>query len=508
MSSVAPRGRLLLAAVLAMGLVAGCGGGDESSRSSSTSAAAASPTSKQRPSPSPVGTTAWIVPPDAAATDAEVEAFTATSSVAAGEPLELYVSAAGPVSVAAYRLGDYPGGGTEVYRADRIPAARQQATVTDSATRAVSANWPKTSTVATDGWTPGFYFVQVSAGGKKRNVPLLVRSTDTRGKIVLVAGDTTWQAYNTWGGRSLYKGPGGFEDRAYAASFQRPYSAADWDIWYDFDFPIVMAAEKSGVPLAYAAVSDIADDPGLLEGALGVVSNGHDEYWPIPYRDALVKARDAGTNLAFLGANAGYWRVRLEDSAGARLLVGYKSAVLDPVKDSRETTVRWRDSPEAAGENTVLGNFYDCYPSAGAMRIVTPGFFLFEGTGVARGTELPGLVGNESDRVFAIPGTPRPIEVPAISSVKCGDTTSYSTVAYYTVPSGAGVFAAGTMSWTRALDGVRPDQGLTQASSDFAQKVTANLLTAMAAGPMGRSHPAIDDYDKVAAELPTTNHAN
>lgn len=114
MSSVAPRGRLLLAAVLAMGLVAGCGGGDQSSRSSSTSAAAASPTSKQRPSPSPVGTTAWIVPPDAAATDAEVEAFTATTSVAAGEPLELYVSAAGPVSVAAYRLGDYPGGGTEV----------------------------------------------------------------------------------------------------------------------------------------------------------------------------------------------------------------------------------------------------------------------------------------------------------------------------------------------------------------------------------------------------------
>jgi hypothetical protein len=42
------------------------------------------------------------------------------------------------------------------------------------------------------------------SAGKKRNVPLLVRSTDTRGKIVLVAGDTTWQAYNSWGGRSLY----------------------------------------------------------------------------------------------------------------------------------------------------------------------------------------------------------------------------------------------------------------------------------------------------------------
>ena len=496
--------RLLAMSIAAALLLVGCGGAEQSSSTTNP----ASPTSRPKPSPSPIGTDAWIVPTDAAATDAQIEAFTGATSVVPGEPLDLYVSATGPISVAAYRLGDYRGGGTQVYQASKIPAARQDGTITDPATRAVSADWPKTATVATDGWAPGFYFVQVSAGGRKRNVPVLVRSTDTRGKVVLIAGDTTWQAYNSWGGRSLYKGPGGFEDRAYAASFQRPYSAADWDIWYDFDFPIVMAAEKSGVPLAYATVSDVAADPGLLSGSLGAVSNGHDEYWPVPYRDALVKARDSGTNLAFLGANAGYWRVRLESVAGAKLLVGYKSATLDPVKDSRETTVRWRDSPEAAGENTVLGNFYDCYPSAGAMRIVTPGFFLFQGTGVARGTELPGLVGNESDRVFAIPRTPRPIEVPAISSVKCGDTTSYSTVAYYTVPSGAGVFAAGTMSWTRALDGVRPDQGLTQASSDFVQKVTANLLTAMAAGPMGRAHPAVDDYDKVAAELPTTNHAN
>jgi hypothetical protein len=41
-----------------------------------------------------------------------------------------------------------------------------------------------------------------------------------------------------------------------------------------------------------------------------VISLGHDEYWSPAMRHTVEGARDAGTNLAFLGANAVYWRVR------------------------------------------------------------------------------------------------------------------------------------------------------------------------------------------------------
>ena len=39
-------------------------------------------------------------------------------------------------------------------------------------------------------------------------MPVTVRSARTAGKIVLKAAVATWQAYNTWGGYNLYKGPG------------------------------------------------------------------------------------------------------------------------------------------------------------------------------------------------------------------------------------------------------------------------------------------------------------
>lgn len=48
----------------------------------------------------------------------------------------------------------------------------------------------------------------------------------------------------------------------------------------------------------------------MLDGARAVISLGHDEYWTPQQRDAVTKARDAGVNVAFLGANACYRRIR------------------------------------------------------------------------------------------------------------------------------------------------------------------------------------------------------
>ena len=83
---------------------------------------------------------------------------------------------------------------------------------------------------------------------------------------------------------------------------------------------------------------------------------GHDEYWT-GHAVEVTRARDAGTNLAFLSANTMYWRVRLEDrSTGpARLLVGYRdSAAVDPLRSAEPARAAraFRDAP-AAGPSRI-----------------------------------------------------------------------------------------------------------------------------------------------------------
>ena len=247
------------------------------------------------------------------------------------------------------------------------------------------------------------------------------------------------------------------------------------------------------MPLAYLTDLDLERGVHVLDGARGLVSLGHDEYWTTAMRQGVTAARDHGTNLAFLGANPVYWRIRLQGSAMGvdRVVVGYKSAALDPVKRSASTTAKWRDNPVPTPENSLVGMLYECFPAQGALVVHDPGFFLFSGTGAHSGTTYAGLVGREIDRAYPVGGTPRNLEVVAHSPVACGPALrTYSDVTYYSTSSGAGVFAVGTMLWNKAVAGRNDKYGIDARSVAFARTVTRNLFSAMAAGPMGRRHPA------------------
>lgn len=74
---------------------------------------------------------------------------------------------------------------------------------------------------------------------------------------------------------------------------------------------------------------------------------------------------------------------------------------------------------------------------------------------------------------------------------------------YYTVRSGAGVVDTGSMLWTIAVRGTSARHGTTPASVTFARAVTDNLLRAMVAGPMGRTHPAVANLATVHASAST-----
>jgi hypothetical protein len=454
----------------------------------------------------PRGSEDWRVVRPAAG---RISAYTEDISGPPGAQVGLRVSTvAGGYRVAAYRIGSYPGGtGTLVWRSRFLAGERQaDAVLEPAATRTVVAPWHRSLTLDTTGWEPGFYVLKLVTGsGWETAVPYVVRSPSARGTVALVAPVTTWEAYNGWGGHSLYSGPEG-DRRSWAVSFDRPFTLATGANDYrTAAIPVIVRAERlrreEGIALSYFANVDLDADPSVLDGARGYVSMGHDEYWTPAMREAVERARDGGTNLAFLGANTMYWRIRLD----GRLQTGYRSdAVLDPLRDSRpsESTSQFRDVPAPDPEQTLTGMMYECYPVDADLVVESPSWWGFAGTGARAGDRFPGLVGPEADRVYLNDRTPRPMEVLSHSTYSCRGVPTSAQAVYYSTRSGAGVFNAGTLRWGCALvDGCEHPLGArTQA---FVRTVTDNLLRTYAEGRAGRARPARDTVE--AYDLPDVN---
>ncbi|MET9023748.1 N,N-dimethylformamidase beta subunit family domain-containing protein [Actinopolymorpha sp. NPDC004070] len=446
------------------------------------------------------GTTQWKL--DRKGPNAAIEGYADKVAVRSGEPFRLFVSTtADGYRAVAYRIGWYGGtGGREVWRSPAMGGRRQpKPVVTRPLNTVTAAAWSPSMTVRTTGWPEGDYLVKLtSTAGYERYVPVTVRSTDTHGKAVLVNAVTTWQAYNLWGGYDLYQGPTGFADRSRAVSFDRPYDDAGISRFLTTERAAVVFAERMKLPLAYITDVELSTRPGLLAGARAIISLGHDEYWSKAMRDNAIRARDAGTNLAFLGANAVYRHIRFASTPHGpnRLVVCYKSVSEDPMRrrDSTETTQDWRLPPNPRPESELTGLAYDCFPADAAFVVVNPKNWLFAGTGVRKGTRFASLVGVESDRLDLSYPTPRPIEILSNSPVQCGTKGStWANSSYYTDDSGAGVFDTGTMRWVPALARSRRFDARTWR---FVERVTANLLRVFAAGPARHRHPAHDNADK------------
>jgi hypothetical protein len=491
------RGGVLLAVVLL--LTGGCGSGEKPTAPRRATGSDSTPAVAENTRP---GTKDWRVRKTGA--EHAIEGYADHVSVLPGESFRLFVSTtAKGYTVDAFRMGWYRGAEARmVWTSPHQAGAKQAAAKTTGKTHTITAPWRPSLTVSTSDWPEGAYLLRLDAdSGFQRFVPITVRSPRTAGKVVILNGTTTWQAYNMWGGRDLYKGPSGFDGRSRIVSFDRPYDGDGAIKFLAFEQPAIALAEKTGVALAYETDNDLDRDPHLLDGARSLVTLGHDEYWSAAMRDETTRARDAGVNIAFLGANAVNRHIRFEATGlGAdRLVVCYKSADEDPVKNPADKTQDWRLPPMPRPESNLIGIMYTCFPADGAWKVYRPENWLFAGTGVRKGQEFPGMVGPESDAVTAGGPAPRPMEVLAHSSVQCGNYTTTSDATYYTAKSGAGVFATGTMRWVCAMRGSACGHGVNGKAAAFVDRVTENMLHAFAAGPAGRAHPATDDLAKIKA---------
>ena len=432
-----------------------------------------------------------------------IEGFADRVSVAPGEPVRLFVSTtAATWTATAFRLG---ADARSVWSSPPQPGHQQPAATVQAPTNTVVAPWGPSLTVDTAGWDPGDYLFRLDAPGAQRYVPLTVRSPSNAGRVVIVNAVTTWQAYNQWGGYSLYKGPDGKRtDRARAVSFDRPYEFGMRGAgqFLQFELGAVRVAETAGISLGYATDVDLHADPHLLDGARAMITLGHDEYWSTAMRAAATAARDRGANLAFLGGNEVYRHIRFAGTplGPNRLEINYKSFDEDP--DSRteplEATQDWRLPPHPRPESVLVGNTYRCFPGRAALVVADPTNWLLNGL-VHAGQTLPGVVGIEYSGVDLDAPTPRPIEVLFHSPVVCGTTHQhdFADVVYYTAPSGAGVFESGTQDWVCGMDPYCTGPAQTGHVAPLLDAISTRLFTTFSLGPAGRAHPAIDNLARL-----------
>jgi hypothetical protein len=268
--------------------------------------------------------------------------------------------------------------------------------------------------------------------------------------------------------------------------------------------------EGSGYDVAYAADLDLARDPGIVAGRRLIIIVGHPEYWSAAMRSALEGAIAAGTNVAFFSSNEMYWQVRFDDAVSNpaavpgsfRTITCYRDANLDPLSasDPAHTTVQWAQPPVNDPESRVIGEMYGHMMERPADWIVTaPDSWIYAGTGLTAGEAITNLVGQEYDQFrpqLAPPGAnvqivaTSPVEPDLLSQTEADATpapdepaAAVQNATIYTAPSGATVFAAGTMQWGWALDpwGNFSYRGVHTPVDPRAKLIAANIL-----GRLGR----------------------
>jgi DNA primase len=343
---------------------------------------------------------------------------------------------------------------------------------------------------------------------------------------------STDQAYNNYPndgrtGKSLYDfnsygvtlAATGYKSAA-KVSFDRPY--LDGGINEDFysdtgEVNYIRWLEKSGYDVTYQTDVDTHANGGRLLNYRGFLSVGHDEYWSKQMYDAVVAARDGGVNVGFFGANAVYWQIRFEGSTGGvanRVIVCYKDYDRDPITDQSLKTINWRDAPVNRPEQTLIGVQYT--PSSPPQN--QQGFFVtyvvnnssnwvYAGTGFRDGDTVIGLVGYEADRRFS--DYPAPTAIAGTSTLLSrspwgSGTNDYSNSSVYQAPSGAWVFATGTMDWNWALDDYGHGYNVVDARI---QRTTANVLDKFIANAQPDFSVAVTPSSQVVAPGGSTSYA-
>ena len=413
-----------------------------------------------------------------------------------------------------YRLGYYGGDGARKVGSIQQTLATAQVQphpivdmslgLIDCGNWSVSASWNVPGDAVS-----GVYFAKLvredgTAGASI--VPFVVRDDASTSDVVFQTSDTTWQAYNEWGGASLYFGEVPVDPnkligymppncscginaigRASAVSYNRPIvtntsvKGGTHDFIFGAEHSAIQWMEQNGYDVSYISGVDASRNGNLLLNHKAYLSVGHDEYWSAEQRSNVEAARDAGVNLAFWSGNECYWKVRWENSidgngSAYRTMVCYKETWGTSTDPSNIGTGTWRDpryaDPGQKPENALTGTMFtvDSYREDA---ISVPSDFsnlrFWRNTDVANlqpGQTLQlskNLLGYEWDSDVENGFRPAGLVNLSLSSISVdtylrdygttvGSAVATHSLTMYRAESGALVFGAGTVFWSWGLN--------------------------------------------------------
>jgi hypothetical protein len=464
--------------------------------------------------------------------DSTIQGFATSMSVNVGETESFKINTpAKAYHIDILRVGYYQGNGARKVVSNMAPTATLPQTqpaclngatgtgLIDCGNWAVSASW----SVPTDA-VSGLYLahlVRNDTGGSSL-IPFVVRNDASHSDIVVQTSDETWQAYNTYGGNSLYTctvncpvGQPTAYKGASKVSYNRPFHTAlddsgrSWFMYAEYD--MIRFLERNGYDVSYMSGLDVSTRGPLLLNHKIFLSSAHDEYWTGAQRANVEAARDAGVNLAFFSGNEVFWKTRLEASIDGsntanRTLTCYKETHYDTPVDPQDPptwTGTWMDprfSPPADGgrpQNGLTGQLF--VVNSGTTDITVPA--QYSKLRFWRGTRVASLSGNQSTTLDQGVGTLgyewdvdadngfRPAGLIDMSSTTSntaedftdfgGTTQTGSTATHhltlYRAPSGALVFGSGTVQWAWGLD----NGGSSNPTDTAMQQATVNLFADM-----------------------------
>jgi hypothetical protein len=280
--------------------------------------------------------------------DSSIQGYATSMSVNVGGTISFKIKTpASSYHIDILRLGYYGGNGARKIASGITPTAslpqNQPACQTNSSTGlidcgnwGVSASWTVPSTAVS-----GIYIAHLirdDTGGDSQ-IPFVVRNDSSHSNILLSTSDSTWEAYNAYGGNSLYSctssagcptskptTPGGYTG-AFEVSYNRPFDGTlttdgGMSYLYYAEYQMVRFLEQNGYDVSYTSSSDVDRAGSLLMNHNLFMSSAHDEYWSAGQRANVTAARNAGVNLAFFSGNEVFWKTIW--SPDHRTLTAYK----------------------------------------------------------------------------------------------------------------------------------------------------------------------------------------
>ena len=455
------------------------------------------------------GNSDWIITNPAGAR--EIEGYASDVSVNRGDDITFYVSTVDPsFTLQVFRIGWYGGLGGRSETQPVVLAGSLQPTPTpDPTTGIIECNWSASYTLTTSNpsdptdWVSGLYLVKLTgASGKQQYITFVLRDDGRVSDLLFAESVDTWEAYNAWGGKSLYSYNSTSSIPAVKVSFNRPYDGA-LGTGQLLNYGLNMAAylESLGYDVTYSTNVDTHSRASELLIHKGFLSIGHDEYWSLEMRQNVTAARDAGVNLAFFSADQIDWQIRFEPSAitGAanRTIVAYKelAATEDPDAANPSTypliTTKFRlphGNLLGQPEEELCGNQDNgADPVDGDIVVTNPSNWVFANTGLVNGGTIPGVLGYEVDDMEG--NQPANTIQLAHSPYVLNGATHYSDMTVYQAPSGATVFSAGTIQWDWGVANVSPWSPIPSRVSQVAQQVTQNVLNEFINGSVATPTP-------------------